>query len=202
MNTVSRTGLRCLPAIMLAAVCSLASANEHQHREHGAHQHGVAQLNVALQGDVLEIELLSPAMNIVGFEHKPENHQQGHQVAEALTTLSKGGQLFSMPAAAACVLEKADVDTGLREDDGRHEEHGHEAKAIQHEHEHEHEHEGHADFDAVYRFKCANPAALRYMDVQLFALFPATGEIHVQLVSAAGQQALELTPQSVRLPLQ
>ena len=190
MKTFSRASLRYLPAIMLLAIISAVQADDHEHRQHGAHQHGVAQLNIVLEGDALEIELASPAMNIVGFEHKPENHQQEHQLNQAVSRLRMSEQVFTLPAAAACVLAAAQVESGLLEGEGAH------------QHQDQHVHEGHADFDADYRFTCANPAALTHVDVQLFKLFPATEEIEVQLISPAGQRALELNPQSVRLQLQ
>lgn len=43
--------------------------HDHAHGSLGKHEHGVAQLNVALDGKTLELELDSPAMNLVGFEH-------------------------------------------------------------------------------------------------------------------------------------
>ena len=53
-----------------------AHANEHthghEHDEHAsldAHEHGSASLNIALEGNSLELELDSPAMNLLGFEH-------------------------------------------------------------------------------------------------------------------------------------
>jgi Protein of unknown function (DUF2796) len=64
MKTVTLCILALFPA-------GIALADEAEHREHGPHVHGVAQLNVALDGNVLWIELNSPAMNIVGFEHAP-----------------------------------------------------------------------------------------------------------------------------------
>lgn len=58
-----------LATSLLLATSAGAAAGEH--REHGAHEHGVAQLNLVLEGEKLLIELASPGVNIVGFEHAP-----------------------------------------------------------------------------------------------------------------------------------
>ena len=58
------------------ALLPLAVAHAHDDHDHdhahgtlGAHEHGVAKLNVVLDDNTLELELDSPAMNLVGFEH-------------------------------------------------------------------------------------------------------------------------------------
>ena len=190
MKNFSHTIISWLFFLILSCASLLVLADEHDshgHREHAAHEHGVGQLNVVVEGDVLQLELVSPAMNIVGFEHKPETHRQELAVEEAVVILMKGEQVFILPAAARCQLQEADVDTELLADAG---------------HDDGHEGETHADFDATYIFKCATPDRLQYVDVQLFSLFPGTGEIDAQVISSSGQSVVELGPQSVRLRLQ
>ena len=69
-------GIANVRAAMIAIVCAtclcvggLAAARE----THGAHVHGVANLNMAFAGGALEMEFESPAMSILGFEHRPKN---------------------------------------------------------------------------------------------------------------------------------
>ena len=65
--------LFALPFALLPLAAAHAAHDEHEHHdEHAslaAHEHGAAQLNVALEGQRLELALESPAMNLVGFEH-------------------------------------------------------------------------------------------------------------------------------------
>ena len=71
-----RRVLLALPFALLP-LAAMAHDHDHDHAEHaslGAHEHGVAQLNVALDGNTLEIELESPAMNLVGFEPVSYTH--------------------------------------------------------------------------------------------------------------------------------
>ena len=62
--------LLALPFAMLPlAVAHAADEHDHAHGSLGAHEHGVGRLNAGLDGQTLELELESPAMNLVGFEH-------------------------------------------------------------------------------------------------------------------------------------
>lgn len=60
------------PIIFALSPLSLAvDEHEHEHEQSlSAHLHGVATLNIALDDQQLELQLNSPAMNIVGFEYK------------------------------------------------------------------------------------------------------------------------------------
>ena len=62
--------LLALPfALLPLAIAHAADEHDHEHGSLGAHEHGVGRLNAALDGQTLELELESPAMNLVGFEH-------------------------------------------------------------------------------------------------------------------------------------
>lgn len=192
-NTKYKAGL--LPVMVLAACISTSAlADEHDHRQHEAHEHGVGLLNIALEHDALHIELESPAMNIVGFEHKPASQKQQTAVEEAITTLRKGDRLFALNAEAGCKLLEADVDTALLDEHAEHAD-----KHREHASGKEHDEEAHADFDASYVFKCRHAATLNTIDVKLFQLFPGTEELEVQLLTDKGQTALHLTPSNSQL---
>jgi hypothetical protein len=191
------------PQAVAAALCSLLAvgasvANDrHAHRQHDAHVHGVAQLNVVQEGRTLALELTTPAMNIVGFEHPPRTPEQKHAVEEAMATLEKAGELFMLPAEARCEVVRADVETDLNSGHDHKPDHG------AHGHGHAHHDEGgdHAEFHAHYEFLCKAPRALRYIDVRVFSLFPATERLDVQLITSRGQTAAVLTPDAARLML-
>ena len=193
MHKTSLSGMGAALLTLMLYNTAPAFADEHEHREQEAHEHGVAKLNIAQEGNTLQIELSSPAMNLVGFEHAPRNKQQQAAVQQAVAGLQKGERLFQLSPAAGCHLTEYDVDSSLMEEEHGHDEHGKE------EHEDEHEH---ADFDASYVFQCKNPAALRSIEVKLFKLFPGTEELEVQLLTDKGQRALELTPSNPTLHLQ
>jgi hypothetical protein len=165
-------------------------------REHGAHAHGVSLLNVAVEGKDVEIELASPADDIVGFEHAPETASEKSAVARASDLLAKGGTIFLFPADARCVLKDATVQSTLEAARKSHREGRADGSK-----DPDHGIEMHAEFHVHYRFRCDDPAALSHVDVKLFEHFAAMREVEAQALTAAGQNAQELTPASARLKL-
>ena len=153
------------------------------------HQHGVGQLNVAIQGDHVEIELETPGADIVGFEHPPRTDEQKKAVQDAARTLRNGSAIFVFPAAARCKLEKTKVESGLLEDN--HETHG------EKHHDEKHKEEIHAEFHALYHFSCKNPAS--YTDLQYFEAFPHAKALLARTITAKGQRKQRLTRKAPRL---
>jgi hypothetical protein len=192
--------LLALPfALLPLAIAQAAETHDHEH-EHGslgAHEHGVARLNAALDGKNLELELESPAMNLVGFEHAASTDADKAKVAAARAQLEQPLALFSLPKAAGCVVAKQELESPLfgdkpDADDHDHDDDDHDEDADGHEHHHEH-----SEIHAHYQFTCATPAALKNLDLgQVFKTFPATQKIQVQLIGPSGQQGVEATVQS------
>lgn len=177
-----------------------------EYRQLDAHEHGVAQLNLVWEGEELVIEFISPAANIVGFEHEPATERDREAINKARAMLMDGTSLFQFPAEAECVLEHAEVETDL-EHNG-HEEHG-EGHSHGHSHDngehhldkHDHDGDGHGDFRAEYHFRVGNPTALTYLEVRLMQLYPSIERMKVQAASQATQTAVELTPDMFRIEL-
>ena len=189
-----RYALLALPFALLPLHAAQAANHEHSHahahEEHAsldAHEHGVASLNVALDGQTLEIQLQSPAMNLVGFEHEAKSDADKAKVAAARQHLEQPQALFALPIEAKCALQDSELDSPLFGG------HAHD------EHEHADEH-GHSDIDASYRFACANAEALKTLELgSFFGTFPGTEKLEVQLIGPSGQQGAELTPSNSRL---
>jgi len=185
-----RTLILALPFALLPL--SLAHADDHEH-DHGSldkHEHGMSALNVALEGNKLEIELESPAMNIVGFEHAANSDADKSKVTAARAALEKPLALFSLPPAAGCVLQETDVESPLFGNDEHddHDEHD-DAKG-----------ESHSDIDADYELTCSKPEALTTLNLApFFKQFPGTSKVQVQLIAPGGQKGAELTPASPAL---
>lgn len=159
--------------------------HDHAHGTLGAHEHGVAKLNAVLDGNTLELELDSPAMNLVGFEHAASSDADKAKVAAVRQQLEQPLQLFGLAAAAGCKDDAQALESPLfgtapkADDDGDEHEHGHE----------------HSDIGAHYQLTCANPDKLAQIDLApLFKAFPATQKINVQLIGPKGQKGVEATP--------
>ena len=140
--------------LSLAVGClagQFAHAESSSVRQHQAHIHGIGQLNVALEDGQLEIELISPAVNIVGFEHEPETDEQKRAVEAAMQTLEDLSQVFGLPSEAGCQLAEIEIEASLLD------EHEHEDKSL--------DEEAHSEFHVHYTIQCATPAALGFIDV-------------------------------------
>ncbi|MDQ0126163.1 hypothetical protein J2W17_005141 [Pseudomonas lini] len=186
--------LLALPfALLPLAVAHAADDHDHEHGSLSAHEHGVGRLNAALDGQTLELELQSPAMNLVGFEHVATTDADKAKVAAVRAQLEKPLALFNLPTAAGCVIAKQELESPLFGDKpDADDDHDHDAKD-----EHHHDH---SEIHAHYQFSCPSPGALKTLDLaNIFNTFPATQKMQVQLISPSGQQGVEVTAKAAAL---
>ncbi|VVO42950.1 DUF2796 domain-containing protein [Pseudomonas fluorescens] len=177
-------------ALLPLVVAHAADEHDHEHGSLGAHEHGVGRLNAALDGQTLELELESPAMNLVGFEHAAATDADKAKVAAVRAQLEKPVVLFNLPKAAGCMIATQELESPLFGDkpdaDDDHDQDGKD--------EHHHDH---SDIHAHYQFSCSSPGALKTLDLaNIFNTFPATLKIQVQLIGPSGQQGVEVTAKS------
>lgn len=198
--------MKLLGGVLLSLVAPLVVA-EGIERQFESHEHGKASMAVVLEGDELQIEIKSPAANIVGFEHAPGNEQQTQALAAAIEQLKKPELFIVLPDEAACHAETAEIQSSMMGDpeadhdheaDHHHEtdhdhetDHNHEAD---HGHEVGHDHEGHShsDFQLSYQFHCGSPALLKGFSVELFEYYPQMKQLQVQLIGPSGQRYQQL----------
>lgn len=193
--------LLALPfALLPLAVAHAHEDHDHEHGSLGAHEHGVGRLNAVLDGQALELELDSPAMNLVGFEHLATTAADKAKVAAVRKQLENPVALFNLPKGAGCVVSSQELNSPLFGDkpeadhdgDDDHD-HDHDAKGGEHHHDH-------SEIHAHYQFTCATPTALSNLDLtQVFKTFPATQKIQVQLIGPSGQQGVEATATAATL---
>ena len=200
--------LLALPfALLPLAIAHAADEHDHDHEhEHGslgAHEHGVGRLNAVLDGQALELDFDSPAMNLVGFEHQATTPADKAKVAASRKQLENPLALFNLPKAAGCVISTQELNSPLfgdkpeaDHDDDDDDDHATDGKgAAAHKHDHDH-----SEIHAHYQFTCATPTALSTLDLsQVFKTFPATQKINVQLIGPSGQQGVEATAQAATL---
>lgn len=193
--------LLALPfALLPLAVAQAHEDHDHEHGSLGAHEHGVARLNAVLDGQALELELDSPAMNLVGFEHMASSAADKAKVAAARKQLENPLALFNLPTAAGCKVSSQELNSPLFGDkpeaDHDDDDDATDGKgAAAHEHHHDH-----SEIHAHYQFTCATPSALSNLDLtQVFKTFPATQKIQVQLIGPSGQQGVDATATAATL---
>ena len=179
---------RLLLALLPLAVVHAAQAHDHEHGSLAPHEHGVGTLNVALDDNTLELDLDSPAMNLVGFEHAATTDADKASVAAAKARLENPLTLFNLPPAAKCVVEAQELNSPLF--DPAPEEGASKAKTEHH----------HSDVEAHYAFTCAEPGQLKNLDLgTFFKTFPGTHTFKVQLIGPNGQQAVNVSAKAPTL---
>ena len=138
-----------------------------------AHEHGVARLAVAVDGNTLSIELDAPLDGFLGFERAPRTDAERKAAADLLVRLRDAAALFKPDAAAGCKAGDVKVEAPVLEP-------GYKGKGE------------HADLEAQFSFQCAQPQALRVLDVALFDAFKRLQRIDVQVAGAKGQSKATL----------
>lgn len=157
--------------------------HDHAHSSLAAHEHGTARINAVLDGKALELELDSPAMNLVGFEHAASSDADKARVAAVRAQLEKPLALFDLAPAANCSETDQELESPLFGDKPAVDDDGDEAA------------HDHSDIHAHYRLQCEHPEQLKTLDLRpLFKAFPATRKIQLQLIGPNGQQGVEATP--------
>lgn len=184
-----------------------AAVAQFAHAEEGtvsleAHVHGLSELAIAMEGASLEIQFTSPAMNLVGFEHKARSPKDRSAIEDAGSKLDQHETLFLL-SGGGC--DHVDTSTDLadliendeRRDDGHKKEHeAHEAHEAHEDHE-DHESHGqennHSDVVATYKYRCDDIAQLSGITVDLFEVFPGIQKMNALWVTPIRQGAVTLT---------
>lgn len=166
---------------LLAAVLLLALPVAHaQHK----HVHGEGRLDAVIDKETITLSLELPLDAAVGSERPPKNAKEKAALAAADKALKDAAALFVPTPAARCTLQSAQVQVPFTGGDDRHGEHAHEGEAH------------HADIEAGYVFRCAEPAALKGIETALFKHFKRLYRLETQRSGPAGQGAQRLTPKS------
>jgi|GEM_PF-923631 len=168
-------------------IASPAMADDHAENHHvqESHVYGLASLFIVLEGEELLIELESPTINLLGFEHAVHSEERHQQVKKTHQRLAVANELFDFRG-GKCQRVTADIDMA-------HDEHNEAHK------EPEAEHSG---VEAKYLSGCQQPEALAAIDVTLFKPFPAVQELDAQWVVRSHQDGKTLSPERSRIELQ
>ncbi|MGD1926709.1 MAG: DUF2796 domain-containing protein [Paracoccaceae bacterium] len=189
--------------------------------QHAAHEHGHGDLKIAIDGDELQIELISPGADIVGFEHAPSTDADHAAVDAAVEKLKGAADLFPLPAAAGCESEMIGIYSTLIDGGSVHVgEHDHAEHGDKDHDDHAHKHDDHAhgdkdhddhahgsrdlgpdhaEFRVHYHFECQDISAVTAIETTYFKTCPAAQELYAAAWTPSGQAAAELTPDSTRI---
>lgn len=184
-----------------AQVCS-ASEGSHGH-SHKAHTHGVVDLMLVKEGEELQIQFESPAVNMLGFEHAAQTEEEKQAVAQAKRSLESAEEIFAF-SDEACSPQKSEVSfSGAIEendhsenegydDDHAHSGHSHDEHSDDGEHSHEKHESKHSEVTASYRFTCKAGGELKSVSTMLLTLFPRIEKVNVSWINEASQGAATL----------
>jgi len=153
-------------------------------RQLGPHQHGHGTLNLAVEGQTVQMELKVPGADIVGFEYEAKTTEDRAKVKAAEETLAQPLALFALPSKAGCKVTSAKVVI-VPESESDHDEHEHGADADAHEAEH-------SEFHAKYALSCSDVAAIKTISFPYFDSFPNSEELAVTLITEKSQKAFEV----------
>ncbi|TNE80440.1 MAG: DUF2796 domain-containing protein [Gammaproteobacteria bacterium] len=158
---------------------------QQQQHHHGPHLHGEATLQVAMVENNLLLEFRSPAINLVGFEHRPHEPGQWQALRHAEQLLAQPQQRFILSGSDCRLIEKRlelpyAVEDTLPEQPP-------------------HDHGEHAEFSASYQYQCTHPEKLDSIDTDLFSVFPGIRRIRASWVFPGGPGSAEWTAEHSRL---
>ena len=154
---------------------------------------GQGTLDIAIEGKKIDMELVAPGMDIVGFEHMPSTDEQKALIEKAKAKLTDVLAVFKLPAAAQCKAEAANVESrkevhkpGEKDDDEEDE------KKPGHEH---------SEFHATWTISCKAPESLTGLETVYFANFAGAQLLNVNVTTSKGQTQAQMTRDKPTLDL-
>lgn len=173
--------LKAAAGLCLCAIFSTSSAGQQQ-----PHQHGHATLQMGIENNRIDLILISPAQNLLGFEHQPRTRQQEQTLQKARLWLTT--QTLVTPNIGHCTLKSASVDFSVKATDQDH-----------HNHNHDDDHEAdsetnseHANIEVSQILNCAGVDLSRGFITPLINQFPEIQALRVEWVTNNGQGSVEL----------
>ncbi|TVP54911.1 MAG: DUF2796 domain-containing protein [Halomonadaceae bacterium] len=146
--------------------------HDHDHDEGslGAHVHGQANLQLALEGTGVDLFFSSPAVNLLGFEHRPETDAQKEALDKAMNYFREMALVH--PANGDCQVVSATVETPLADADF----------------------EGsHGDITVSQTLECSSALAGSRVQANVMTDWPDIESLQLQWLGDGGQGSQELT---------
>lgn len=190
MKTTASTA-RSVIASLAILVSLPVLADQAEHRQLGPHVHGQGTLDIAIEGNKIEMELVAPGMDIVGFEHVATTDDQKAKVEKAKAQLADVLNVFKLPSAAKCKTETANVESrkethhpGDKDDD--------DDKPGEPQH---------SEFHATYTITCEAPESVTGIETAYFSDFAGGQLLNVNVTTPKGQTQAQMTREKPTLDL-
>ncbi len=164
-----------------------------QARQH-AHVHGVIKLDIAVDAQLLIIQMDSPLDSLLGFEHTPRSAAEKLAVQRLVHSLRAADQRFKINPQAGCTLRKVELVSstlGLGPTSS--------AWAASADSAAPPAEPAHGDVDGTFEFNCTNTAKITSIDLGFFDAYPHARQIEVQVATPKGQFKRVLSRPATRL---
>jgi hypothetical protein len=163
--------------LALSIASALVSAPAIAADNPASHQHGHAEMQLAFSDNQVEILLMSPAGNMLGFEHHPRTPEQ-HQTANNITNWLKETPLVNTQE-STCTLQEGTVQHELA-DDRDHDAHSHDDQ------------NQHADITVTQVLNCPGLDTSASLTTPLTTRFPGLEHLDIAWAGPDGQGAIRL----------
>ncbi len=175
---------------ILTTLASLMNASATTANQYSAHTHGHAELTIAIDKNNIDLKLITPAANLLGFEHKATTASEISQVIAMKKHLAQHANVIIFNH-ADCHIKSSNINTG---------------DILNYDHqEHAHEHENrysHTEIIVDYQFHCANASDISSASVKLFKHYTGLEKIDVMWLTAFQQGSIELDMKNTGISFQ
>ncbi len=146
----------------------------------GSHQHGQALLQLAADGEQLELTLESPAANLAGFERAARSAEERQQLSDIRHWLTANPLIDTVPASCRLTATVFDDEPEA-------------VAAGDHHHGGDEHRESHSDYRLSQSLHCPGATTASRLRSALPERFPALEQLQVQWLTPQGQGSTVLT---------
>ena len=187
------------------------------------HVHGIARLQIAVDGQTVDLIFTSPAASLIGFEHEPATAAQKRSLLDAIRFLQTQALITQTDEMGACDLVSATVRTPLLKPEERrpadrthaggedsHAESELKDSADAHDHHESHadNHQGeeaageltHSEISVIQQLSCP-PGRDHAFGSPLLVQFPGIDALQVQWVTKSAQGSMTLSERDQKINL-
>ena len=169
-------------------------AKNQQEQDHSldAHVHGLSEITLVFEAGILDIQLISPSVNLINFEHKPSNKKEVAMIHSAKALLSNAVLLFSFTGGGCAPINTVvDVSSLLKKDEDGHEHLQKNHQKTDDEHGEHASDENHTQVVANYRYRCEE--TLSTITVRAFEQFSGIDKIRAMWITDTKQGVVMLS---------
>jgi len=176
----------CL-VVILSSIYSLSALGQHNP---AAHTHGQGHMTLVFESGQLIVELKTPALNMLGFEHQPTSEKQWKVLDVLKKRLQEPNPILELKP--SCQLKSKEIDVPYSGEQAKTARSPHNEHAEHHaDEDHKgHQHAEHADIIARYEWRCKT-SEMPKINVGYFAEYPGFETLRVEWV-VNGKQGVNL----------